>query len=1271
MHGSGDKVQAIFRRITSGLFVAVWIALSLSAAPAYGLGEACPDYHREDKALGARVKADLKRYARSQGVPERLMYLYDQLADCPACLGGDALHPILPYMYIVYSGDPPVRVPGFGSIKSRGTGWSADEEWAARQGMRDGSVKAYYILLETSECECCTATTEEEWEAWNAEGDPDPTESPDYDEELDIDTSLSYSEEDPDNLGPDPKDLTEIDDKDRYPDELPVPPLNIRPPIRPMTTGCDACQPLVNEHNDLVIRINAQHRKLAVAERRVGMAAAAIRFKLREIRNHESKAQNADWEATQDRLWREYGGLVATSLADQAAVEQELQKLAELLGQRERLRDDILDCESRCRLLDAQPKPEVLPEEPIDQAEPALPPYVRIASQTCPGCEEALERRNEIARDMNELVTGLIDTGLNANSIDAWNALRTQLAEAENALKGCLKTCNDDGSTGETLMSGTQSFGATDSSVAEKSEPITDPDGILDMREEHRTCPPCKRKRKQLLKMEEAQADSLRQRGRARSALEEAKKKLEEAGAQPPKALLDQLNNAQDEFERRDQDYQRQTEKVFQAMVDFAFCLRTRCSKSVDFTPTIDEPFEEWHTFKAWLRGQGFLFVSSDCDEWLCQGRVIDINVWLQNAYRTWLNQEFVETLDSRGRSDKSPSIAARFRILDFFDDLKAKIADLRECEAQYCPDLKQDSVPDAYQQTNVAPQQCLEAPETKEVATEAGGDTLPNACADSWLARWIFGCGERCQNTTDAAGDKESMSYYAKMMRGPSKAEIAESWAAFRAVMRERDPKAAAREDVWEWAISGDSDSRGVWEPGRARGLLVPSSETPSDPYFGSIDNVVDGLADQWGAALVDSPAAIKSQPDAFVTGQRTIVAVIDTGIDAGHPDLDGALWTNIAELPDNSIDEDGNGFVDDVAGWNFVQDNGNVSDRNGHGTLVAGIIAARWNNGLGIAGVNPWAKIMPLKVMNFRGDGNSVDIATAITYAVNEGARVVNVSLGGDEFSQAERLAVNYAEENDVLVVVAAGNTGIDASDYWPAGLDNVITVAATELSDNRARYSNWGSPIDVAAPGTDILSLRARHTDLMWFVEDDYPMGRNIVGDDKLLYHATGTSFAAPFVSGVASLLFSLKPELSAAEVRRMILHSARDIETPGIDVQTGFGRLDAAAAIAADPAFFVDAAIEGVGAVRTDAGLVVQVRGTADADEFSSALIQFGEGENPDEWETLNTRVTEPVRNDVLGEIPAAALRSVPKWTLRVVTSHTNGATRENRYELSLQ
>lgn len=1245
-----SRLSRSIRQLGSALAVAMFINLP-TAGPAWGLGEACPDYHREDKILGARVKADLKRYARSQGVPERLMYLYDQLADCPACLGGDTNNPILPYMYIVYSGDPPVRVPGFGSIKHRGTGWSADEEWAARQGMRDGSVKAYYILLETSECECCTATTEEEWEAWDAEGDPDPTESPDYDEELDIDTSLSYSEEDPYNLGPDPKDLTEIDDKDRYPDELPVPPLNIRPPIRPMTTGCDACQPLVNEHNDLVIRINAQHRQLAVAERRLGIALAAIRFKLREIRGHQRKAQNAEWEATQDRLWREYGGLVATSFVDQAAIEQELRKLAELLDQRERLRDAILDCESRCKLLDTQPEPVIGPEQPIDEADPTLPPYVRIASQSCPACQAALDRRNDIARDMNELVTGLIDTGLNANSIEAWNALRTQLAEAENALKDCLKTCDDDGSTGETLMSGTRSFGGTDSSVAETSEPATDPDGILDMREEHRTCPPCKHVRNHLIRAERARDFSARQRGRAHSALEEAKRQLEEAGPRPPKSLGDQLKAAQAEFERRDEDYQRRVENVFQAMVDFAYCLRTRCPNSVDFTPTMDGPFEEWPTFWAWLRGQGFLFVSTTCKDERCQTKASEINVWLLTAYRTWLNHEFVESLDARGRPDRSDALAARFRVLEFFADLKARIADLRECEAQYRPDLEQDSVPDAYQQTNVAPRHCLDAPETKEVATETGGDTLPNICVDSWLARWIFGCGERCQRTTDAAGAMDAWPLKFKS------AEIGDAWQAYWLEvddpMREVDEQYQVHKPL---------------ELGHPRDLLVPST---GDPYSTSSGSVRSGLADQWGAALVNSPAAIESHPDAVVTGQRTIVAVIDTGIDAGHPDLDGALWTNIAELPDNSIDEDGNGFVDDVAGWNFVQDNGNVSDRNGHGTLVAGIVAARWNNGLGIAGVNPWARIMPLKVMNFRGDGNSVDIAAAITYAVDEGARVINVSLGGDEFSEAERIAVNYANENNVLVVVAAGNTGIDASDYWPAGLDNVITVAATEPGDNRARYSNWGSPIDVAAPGTDILSLRARHTDLLWFVEDDYPMGRNIVGDDRLLYHATGTSFAAPFVSGVASLLFSLKPELSAAEVRRMILHSARDIETPGIDVQTGYGRLDAAAALAADPAFFVDAAIEGVGAVRTDAGLVVQVRGTADADEFSSAVIQFGEGENPDEWETLETRVTAPVRNGVLGEIPAAALRAAPKWTLRVVTTHTSGATRENRYELSLQ
>lgn len=1213
------------------------------ATDACALGEACPDYHREDKALGARVKTDLKRNARSEGVPERLLYLYDQLADCPACLGGDANNPILPYIFIVFDEDAEMILPGFGPISHRGTAWNADQEYAARQGMRDGTVKAYYILLEDRGCECCTATTEAEFDAWDAEGDPDPTDSPDYNDELDIDVGLSYSEDDPDSLGPDPQDLTEIDDKDLYPDQIPMPPLNIRPSIRPLTTGCDACQPLVNEYNDLIIRINAQHLAVAYHERRVKILEIAMQLALRPIRAHAQKAQDEDWEAERDRLDLFHGGLIANHMEFQIYLKRELAILEDLKHQRELLREAILECEAHCALLDTQPEPVIAPEEPRDEAQATLPPYVRIASQACSGCKDALEKRNNLARKMNALVAGLIDTGFNASTIEAWNTLRIQLSEADSALRECVKRCTSpELPKGEVTISGTGYFGA----------PTTD-------------CPPCRELQKKFEHWRQKGTELGNQYGNAnikRYGLEARRRNAaEDSNPEERRQLDEEIRRAHLELRRLDRLRRKAWDRAYKAKLELEYCKQTQCLGREDVAPRTDATEEAFNYGRFWIKKQRYFFVGTSCVP--CYAKVQSINAWVKQAHDEWLTLEFMESMALRKYqvNDESAAIAARYRMMAFLEDLQILIDELRACEKEHCPLTHGDQSTDAYTEPNIGSATCVDDVATKPaVLSGVMHQPLPDACEKSWLERWFDDCDADCTGVGDIAiEDGTPASDSCNANGAPIGGFVAELGL-----------------DVWfsqsliTCGFSPAALPDGA-ELGRERNLLGLPSSTPDDPFYRSSDNIASGLADQWAAVRIGSLDGIGMDSTNWVTGSQTIVAVVDSGIDGGQPELDGALWTNISEIPANGFDDDHNGYTDDVAGWNFVHDDSDVTDRNGHGTMVAGIVAANSNNGVGIAGINPWAKIMPLKVMNYVGRGNSVDIAAAITYAVNERARVINVSLGGAEFSQAERVAVAYAQSKDVLVVVAAGNTGIDASDYWPAGLDNVITVAATEADDSRARYSNWGSPVDIAAPGTDILSLRARYTDLMYFVEDDYPRGRNIVGADKLLYHATGTSFAAPFVSGVASLLFSLNPELSAQEVRRMILHSARDIETPGIDTLTGFGLLDARAAMAADADYFIDAGIDGVSTANIDRGLVVQVLGTADADEFASAEIQFAQGENPDDWKSAGAPLKLPVHNGVLGEIAASELRGAPLWTLRVLTTHVNGSMREARYALSLQ
>ncbi len=435
-------------------------------------------------------------------------------------------------------------------------------------------------------------------------------------------------------------------------------------------------------------------------------------------------------------------------------------------------------------------------------------------------------------------------------------------------------------------------------------------------------------------------------------------------------------------------------------------------------------------------------------------------------------------------------------------------------------------------------------------------------------------------------------------------------------------------------------------------------------------IQSLPDQDAQRWAIERVLGTARSTDQAGKD-RAQSTLVAVIDTGVDMQHPSLLGRIWTNPNEIPGNGIDDDGNGLVDDLNGWNFVTDSDDVRDTNGHGTLVAGLVAASGAGG-DIEGINPNAQIMALKVANYAGKGNSIDIGSAVTYAVNNGARVINISLGGDQFSEAEGSAVDYALEKGALVVVASGNQGSDAAAFWPAALPGVITVAATTREDARANYSNWGTVVDIAAPGSEVVSLRARYTDPMMFGEGEgeYEPFSNVVGENGRQYLATGTSFAAPLVSGAASLLWADNPNLANADVQRMLLHSARDLETPGPDILTGYGLLDVSAALQAEPEFFIDARIANVQVVQRDGKPSLQLLGTADADKFKGASVKYGAGEAPASWREAG-KIKAAVRDGVLAEIGADKLSAEARWTVQLVVEHKNGDTRLAQFDLKLR
>ncbi len=283
--------------------------------------------------------------------------------------------------------------------------------------------------------------------------------------------------------------------------------------------------------------------------------------------------------------------------------------------------------------------------------------------------------------------------------------------------------------------------------------------------------------------------------------------------------------------------------------------------------------------------------------------------------------------------------------------------------------------------------------------------------------------------------------------------------------------------------------------------------------------------------------------------TGSRdVVVAVIDTGIDYTHPDLAGNIWDNEGEIAGNGIDDDGNGFVDDVRGWDFVNGDDDPMDDAGHGTHVAGILGAAGGNHDGIAGIAWQVRLMPVKFLGADGGGSTADAVAAVEYATRMGARIMNNSWGGNGFSQALLDAIEEAAAADALFVVAAGNSGTNNDLYptYPASYDvpNILSVAATDRFDHLAGFSNYGAgSVDLAAPGVEILST---------------------VPGARYAVHS-GTSMATPHVSGVAALVRAAAPTIDVATLRRRLLTQVDPV--PGLQgaVATG-GRLNAGLAVA---------------------------------------------------------------------------------------------------------
>lgn len=324
-----------------------------------------------------------------------------------------------------------------------------------------------------------------------------------------------------------------------------------------------------------------------------------------------------------------------------------------------------------------------------------------------------------------------------------------------------------------------------------------------------------------------------------------------------------------------------------------------------------------------------------------------------------------------------------------------------------------------------------------------------------------------------------------------------------------------------------------------------------PNDTYFDFLWGM-HNTKQTWGKLDADIDAV---QAWDISTGDSVIVGVIDTGVDTAHADLMGNIWTNPGEIPNNGIDDDGNGYVDDIHGWDFSNnDNGPVDD-NSHGTHVSGTIAAVGNNATGVVGVCWSAKIMALKWLDAEGYGTVSDAILALEYATKMGAKLTSNSYGWSYSSQAHKNAIDSSGAHGMLFIASAGNNGVnnDVSPHYPSSYNsnNIIAVAATDHNDSLANEPTWGSnygliTVDLGAPGVNILSTIP--PSLGW---GNYAM-------------YGGTSMATPHVAGTAALTWSKYPTLTHLEVKERIMNSVDPLPVLAGKSVTG-GRLNAYRAI----------------------------------------------------------------------------------------------------------
>ncbi len=454
-----------------------------------------------------------------------------------------------------------------------------------------------------------------------------------------------------------------------------------------------------------------------------------------------------------------------------------------------------------------------------------------------------------------------------------------------------------------------------------------------------------------------------------------------------------------------------------------------------------------------------------------------------------------------------------------------------------------------------------------------------------------------------------------------------------------------------------------------------ITESFTPNDSTFG----------DQWNLAKIQAPEAWE-----ITKGDPSVkIGIIDTGIDYTHPDLIPNLYINpdedhnkngtfepwpsgekrnpiTFELDPNglwgdfdSLDQDQNGYTDDVIGWDFTNQPLNADnlngfsdyetpdpdpfDENSHGTACAGIVAAATNNAIGVSGIAPNCKLVALRVFTALGYADDKDIASAIVYAADNNIRVLNMSFGDVIISPLLKDAIQYAHEKGVVMCASSGNAGGDGQHY-PSGYDEVISTVATSPSEDISTFSTYGITVDVAAPGEGIITTMPFYDN---YYTDSYG----------------GTSAAAPHSAGIAALILSQHPEYTPDQVRGVLVSTADDIALEGWDHFSGAGRVNAYRALQS-----TGTPVAKILSPTYDAGFSTEpelaIVGTATSPTFDFYRLSYTPGTTyGGSWETITESPYQKIQ-DTLGVWPISSLND-STYTLRLAVHQKNGQTIEVR------